>query len=66
MIKFPSTQSILMFTCGKRKQAVSRLRRLITSADEEMEGHYIQVDVQSSGMENVVTDILGRSSEICT
>ena len=54
MIKLPSTQFILMFTCGKRKQAVSRLRRLITSVDEEMKGHYTQVYMQFSGMENVL------------
>ena len=54
MIKLPSTQFTLMFMCGKRKQAVSRLRRLITSADEETKGHYTQVYMQFSGMENVL------------
>ena len=55
-----------MFMCGKREQAVSRLHRLVISADEKAKGHYIQVYMECGGMVNMVADILGRSLEICT
>ena len=32
-----------MFMCGKHKHAVSRLRRLITIANEKTKDHYTQV-----------------------